>query len=1161
MEQINKTQISCMERDELHNDTVNRRPDRMYGKVNKDVEKGKWNSQSEIMFTIHPNKKGFAGLDIPITYFNEIRKGQATKGKWFTEIKLIKVKSRRRRVEYVIPMKQVNMELDRFAQRNGLDSLKVATIQNIFPKYAVCSNEGGTLSLEEVCGDRRWNCEISLAAHVKVKSSTRSVEDPGFEAGEDQSRILDAVNINYIALRNWFNGNLRVIFRNADCIQEEGRKKTKANLTGEEDDLLFLEAYRCMTRMLNSEYKEDEYEHKVVHTALLWIKESVEDLGYTPHRVLPYEYIWESAVAVNKSIFPLESVMKSAGTEVDTRMKTEEYLSMEAWFHDHMNTIHSHGMRLVEICTSRGYIANQAAYECMIDIVNNKWKNDTHTKETYVKALIGIKSAVEDLMRINAVKVNLEPQLVVTKPIKVNGYGNQLDEPLDLSLRDDDNDEGRSRDMVWSEPLTKRAKYTKWCNKDKSTGTARVNCTNHGNDPNGKREGQEQKLHNYNRENKADSARKRNKTEHDSEEDEEFTTQSHGTKYEVVLNSDEKNGLECDGRIDVKLEDLKQGHTENVTDFFNRCYDYVEKIAKMKTLKIGYSKKVQDKRRYKVESKVFRLFSKGLREEIKKECFRPDKNDTKALYKFLEEAIKEEENIKAAENGNSETENENSDTESENSDKENENSDMKNGKFDAKNGNVETENENSDIEVENNNSDIENGNLDVENGNSNIENKNSDTENEKSDMESENPDTGNETSDTENGNSDAGCGKIDIENGKSSAKYETSDSENEDLTVEDEVMDKEDGKKIGKLLSIITHIQKMLEEGETEIEKLKKDLIEEELIKEEKVERIEDENVHQKGKKVGNRRVEVLIKEAAELRDLSDQCKVLIKKRAVMREENSHWKEQKEEQEIMENESNCSNRAPHTEKGVEEEEFWKALDWREEYESNLHIADKSEGNPESTEIPYAGHEKESEPTMESSIIDWREAYEKSLDIDNTSGRNPESEEIPYATHSKEGEQIMESSRIERNSEVQNKDALEKPDVGNIHIINHEPGLRKRIRVGNAMRIEVLDEKLLNEGVELEKRLGDKHHFLRSLLTSSEQDRQEARAKYGEWSSEQSKQILEWYLNTLKGWLQIADPKKSFAREGGRTLSSAGEYKNYTLQWKSAGQADLEGTDV
>ena len=1150
-----------MERDELHNDTVNGRPDRMYGKINKDVEKGKWNSQSEVMFTIHPNKKGFAGLDIPITYFNEIRKGQATKGKWFTEIKLIKVKSRRRRVEYVIPMRQVNMELDRFAQRNGLDSLNVVTTQNIFPKYAVCSNEGGTISLEEMCGDRRWNCEISLAAHVKMKSSTRSVEDPGLEAGEDHSRILDAVNINYIALRNWFNGNLRVIFRNADCIQEEGRKKTKANLTGEEDDLLFLEAYRCMTRMLNSEYREDEYEHKVVHTALLWIKESVEGLGYTTHRVLPYEYIWESAVTVNKSIFSLESVIKSAGMEVDTRMKTEEYLSMEAWFHDHMNTIHSHGMRLVEICTSRGYIADQAAYECMIDIVNNKWRADTHTKETYVKALIGIKRAVEDLMRINAVKVNLEPQLVVTKTIKVNGYGNQLDEPLDLSLRDDDNDKGRSRDMVWSEPLTKRAKYTKWCNKGKGTGTARVNCTNHCNDPNGKREGQEQKLHNYNRENKADSARKRNKTEHDSEGDEEFTTQSHGTKYEVVLNSDEKNGLECDGRIDVKLEDLKQGHTENVTDFFNRCYDYVEKIARMNTLKIGYSKKVQDKRRYKIESKVFRLFSKGLREEIKKECFRPDKNDTKALYKFLEEAVKEEENIKAAENGNSEIENENSDTESENSDKENENSDMENGKFDAKNGNVETENENSDIDVENNNSDIENGNLDLENGSSNIENKNPDTENEKSDMESENPDTENETSDTENGNLDAGCEKIDIEDGISSTKYETSDSKNEDLTAENEVMDKEDGKKTWKLLSIITQIQKMLEEGETEIEKLKKDLIEEDLIKEEKVEKIEDENEHQKGKKVGNRRVEVLIKEAAELRDLSDQCKVLIKKRAVMQEENSHWKERKEEQEIMENESNCSNRAPHAEKGVEEEEFWKALDWREEHESNLHISDKSEGNPESTEIPYAGHKKESEPAMESSIIDWREAYENSLDIDNTSGRNPESEEIPYATHSKESEQIMESSRIERNSEVQNKDALEKPDVGNIHIINHEPGLRKRIRVGNAMRIEVLDEKRLNEGVELEKRLGDKHHFLRSLLTSSEQDRQEARAKYGEWSSEQSKQILEWYLNTLKGWLQIADPKKSFAREGGRTLSSAGEDKNYILQGKSAVQADLEGTNV
>ena len=70
-----------------------------------------------------------------------------------------------------------------------------------------------------------------------------------------------------------------------------------------------------------------------------------------------------------------------------------------------------------------------------------------------------------------------------------------------------------------------------------------------------------------------------------------------------------------------------------------------------------------------------------------------------------------------------------------------------------------------------------------------------------------------------------------------------------------------------------------------------------------------------------------------------------------------------------------------------------------------------------------------------------------------------------------------------------------------------------------------------------------------------------RAKYGEWSSEQSKQILEWYLNTLKGWLQIADPKKSFAREDGKTLSSMGEDKNYTIQWKSAVQADLKGTDV
>ena len=298
MEQINKTQISCMERDELHNDTVKVIPGRMYGKSNKGVEKGKWNSQSDVMFTIHPNNSSssLAGLDIPITYFNEIRKGQATKGKWFTEIKFIKVKSKRRRVEYVIPMRQVNMELDKFAQRNGLDSLNVVTIQNVFPKYAVCSNEGGTISLEEVCDDRRWNCEISLAAHVKVKSSTRSAEkapskeDLGLEAKEDHSKLVHAINTNYIALRNWFNGNLRVIFRNADCIREEGKKKTKANLTGEEDDLLYLEAYRCMERMLNSEFKEDEYEHGIVHTALMWIKESVESLGYVPHQVLPYEY-------------------------------------------------------------------------------------------------------------------------------------------------------------------------------------------------------------------------------------------------------------------------------------------------------------------------------------------------------------------------------------------------------------------------------------------------------------------------------------------------------------------------------------------------------------------------------------------------------------------------------------------------------------------------------------------------------------------------------------------------------------------------------------------------------------------------------------------------------------------------------------------------------
>ena len=863
---------------------------------------------------------------------------------------------------------------------------------------------------------------------------------------------------------------------------------------------------------------------------------------------------------------------------------------MEAWFHDHMNTVYGHGMRLVEICTSRGYIANQATYECMVDIVNNKWKNDTHTKETYVKALIGIKRAVEDLMRVNAVKVNLEPQLVVTKPTKSTGYGNHLVEPLDWSLRDDDNDKGRSRDMVWSEPLTKRAKYTR---------TTRVEGTNRCNDPNGKREGQEQqKLHNYNGENKDDSARKRNKVEHESEEDEKLTTQCYGTRYEVVLDLDGENGLECDSRIDVKLGNLKQGHTENVTDFFNRCYDYVEEIARMKTLKIGYSKKVQDKKRYRIETKVFRLFSKGLREEIKKECFRPDKSDTKALYKFLEEAVKEEENMKATESGNSETENENSDIESENSDKENENfnvenenSDTKNGNSDVENDNSETENGNSDIDVENANSDIENGNPDLENGNSNIERENSDIENENSDMENENSDienensdmengnsdTENENSDTKNGNSDTEGGKTDIEDGNSSTNNETSDSENEDLTAEDEVMDKEDGKKIWKLLSIITQIQKMLEEGEIEIEKSKKDLIKEDLIKEEKVEKIEDENEHHKGKKMRSRRVEMLIKEenefwrywnhqnealakreAADLRELSDQSKALIKKRAVMPEENSHWKEQKGKQGSMEDEDSCSDCAPHTEKSVGEEEFWKALDWREEDVSNLHIADKSEGNPEFKEIIYASHKKESEPAMESSIIDWKEAYEKSLDIDNTSGRNPEPEEIPYATHSKESEQIMESSRIERNSKVQNKDALEKSDLGNIYIINHEPGPRKKIRAGNAMRIEVLDEKLLNEGVELEKRLGDKHQLLRALVSSSEQDRQDAKAKYGEWTSEQSKQILEWYLNTLKGWLQIAD---SFAREDGKTLSSMGEDKNYTIQWKSVVQSDLEGTDV
>ena len=63
----------------------------------------------------------------------------------------------------------------------------------------------------------------------------------------------------------------------------------KENLTGEEDDLLILEAYRCMERMLKSEYREDEYEHNIVHTALTWIKEFVESLGYIPHQVLPYD--------------------------------------------------------------------------------------------------------------------------------------------------------------------------------------------------------------------------------------------------------------------------------------------------------------------------------------------------------------------------------------------------------------------------------------------------------------------------------------------------------------------------------------------------------------------------------------------------------------------------------------------------------------------------------------------------------------------------------------------------------------------------------------------------------------------------------------------------------------------------------------------------------
>ena len=112
-----------------------------------------------------------------------------------------------------------------------------------------------------------------------------------------------------------------------------------------------------------------------------------------------------------------------------------------------------------------------------------------------------------------------------------------------------------------------------------------------------------------------------------------------------------------------KLGNLKQARSESVDQFFNKCYKYAKRLGDIKIIdaqnKHKLSTRVRQEIKREVETEAYRSFSKGLKREIKNECFKPYQSDTRDPFKFLEIASMVEERIRAMKDDISDTEDEN----------------------------------------------------------------------------------------------------------------------------------------------------------------------------------------------------------------------------------------------------------------------------------------------------------------------------------------------------------------------------------------------------------------------------------------------------------------------------------------------------------------------
>ena len=112
-----------------------------------------------------------------------------------------------------------------------------------------------------------------------------------------------------------------------------------------------------------------------------------------------------------------------------------------------------------------------------------------------------------------------------------------------------------------------------------------------------------------------------------------------------------------------KLSNLKQARTESVDKFFNKCYKYAKRLGDIKLTdaqnKYRLSARLRKEIMREVDTETYRSFSKGLKREIKSECFKSYQSDTRNPFKFLDMALEVEDRIRALKDDISETEDEN----------------------------------------------------------------------------------------------------------------------------------------------------------------------------------------------------------------------------------------------------------------------------------------------------------------------------------------------------------------------------------------------------------------------------------------------------------------------------------------------------------------------